>query len=257
LLNEIYRTENPLTFEELLARLLAEIETRIRNGNLTERGLARMAGMSQPHVHHILKGKRGMTPRVADQFLRVLGMEASDLLVQETPPPPPGEQTCLLLPLLTGTAGPRSAAPVMSASSLYFPFPSSLLRAPVPAEVAALSQLAVVRAGYDPLLHPFTEEHDLLIVSLLRKTTGAVAAAGPAGVMLWELDGSWLLDAVPESIAARQDRRRTPQADERARQMDIARERLIERRKLLHATARPVAIVHWLLRRMLVSLLRR
>ena len=45
-------------FEILRNRLIENIRYRIRNGELTERGLARRTGISQPHLHNLLKGVR-------------------------------------------------------------------------------------------------------------------------------------------------------------------------------------------------------
>lgn len=70
-------------FEILHARLAASLRERVRNGELTERGLARLLGLSQPHVHHVLKGARTLSPRTADAVLRRLGLTAADLLTAE------------------------------------------------------------------------------------------------------------------------------------------------------------------------------
>jgi hypothetical protein len=45
----------------LKRHILSVLKQRIANGNFTERGLARRAGLSQTHVHHILSGKRAGT----------------------------------------------------------------------------------------------------------------------------------------------------------------------------------------------------
>ena len=67
------------TFGELQARLLEHVRLRIRNGELTERNLARTIGMSQPHVHNVLKGARALTPGMADLILSGLGLSAIDM----------------------------------------------------------------------------------------------------------------------------------------------------------------------------------
>lgn len=67
-------------FETLQRRLLARVRNRVQNGELTERGLARMVGISQPHMHHILKGVRGLSVETADRILRRLDVSVSDLL---------------------------------------------------------------------------------------------------------------------------------------------------------------------------------
>jgi AraC-like DNA-binding protein len=269
LLNEIYRTENPLTFEDLLARLLGEIEKRIRNGSLTERGLARLTNMSQPHVHHILKGKRGITPKVADRFLRVMGMDASDLLISTDDVPVRVEgETCLLAPVLEGSAGPGLPAPKVTSRSLYFPFPAALLKAPAGPTGASWRQYAVIRAGYDALLERFAEEHDLLIVSLLfrRPVDSEAKAFRGRHVMLWEYEGQFGFSMrFPESVSGTEPGKQAGREAEdgeaeggdgeggEVRSGEMVR--LLERRRLLHDKGKPVAIVHWLLRRMHVGIL--
>ena len=50
---------------------------RLSNGELSERRLARLTGISQPHVHNVLKGKRILSPRAADQILHRLELTCS------------------------------------------------------------------------------------------------------------------------------------------------------------------------------------
>ena len=47
---------------------------------MTERGLARMTGISQPHVHNVLKGKKLFSVDVSDAILRELQMDLLDLV---------------------------------------------------------------------------------------------------------------------------------------------------------------------------------
>ncbi len=75
-----------MDFETLQRRLLARVRTRVRNGELTERGLARMIGISQPHMHHILKGVRALSLENADRILRGLNLTVVDLLEGSTLP---------------------------------------------------------------------------------------------------------------------------------------------------------------------------
>ena len=68
-----------MDFETAGIRLVEHVRTLVRNGVLTERHLARMTGISQPHVHNVLKGVRGLTPEVADQILHKLRLNLLDL----------------------------------------------------------------------------------------------------------------------------------------------------------------------------------
>jgi len=69
-----------LTFEDARFKLLAYIRNRIRNGDLTERALARQIGISQPHVHNALKGVRTLSPKVLDSILRRFQLSLLDLI---------------------------------------------------------------------------------------------------------------------------------------------------------------------------------
>jgi hypothetical protein len=69
-----------MDFVTLQRRLLAGLRNRVQNGELTERGLARMVGISQPHMHHILKGTRGLSLEMADRILGRLDISVMDLL---------------------------------------------------------------------------------------------------------------------------------------------------------------------------------
>jgi len=69
-----------MDFETLQRRLLTRVRTSVTNGELTERGLARMIGISQPHMHHILKGVRALSLENADRILRRLDLTVLDLL---------------------------------------------------------------------------------------------------------------------------------------------------------------------------------
>ena len=67
------------TFRSLLERLRKRVSEQLAAGEWTERGLARRAGISQPHLHNVLKGIRSMTPEVADRLLTTLQMSVDDL----------------------------------------------------------------------------------------------------------------------------------------------------------------------------------
>jgi transcriptional regulator with XRE-family HTH domain len=72
-----------MEFAELLQRLLEQLNGKVSNGELTERGLARRVGLSQAHVHNVLKGARVLTADTADRMLRGLGIGLLDLFERE------------------------------------------------------------------------------------------------------------------------------------------------------------------------------
>jgi transcriptional regulator with XRE-family HTH domain len=72
-----------MTFQDLQQRLLEELRQRVRSGAATERGLARLCGISQPHLHNVLKGKRTLSTNKADEVLRRLQIDVLQLIEPE------------------------------------------------------------------------------------------------------------------------------------------------------------------------------
>ncbi len=97
-----------LYFETLQERLLDTVRWRVQNGELTERRLAGRVGISQPHMHNLLKGIRVLSPEMADRILRALNMSLQDLFQPgegPQPAPPPLTRTVLSGPPRTPPAG--------------------------------------------------------------------------------------------------------------------------------------------------------
>lgn len=69
-----------LRFADFHTRLIAHLRDKVRSGELTERGLARMTGISQPHIHNVLKGKKLFSVGVSDAILRELQLDLLDLV---------------------------------------------------------------------------------------------------------------------------------------------------------------------------------
>ena len=69
-----------MTFYELHQHLLENLRCRVRCGESTERGLARHTGISQPHLHNVLKGKRILSFEKADEILVRLNLDVLDLI---------------------------------------------------------------------------------------------------------------------------------------------------------------------------------
>jgi hypothetical protein len=63
-----------LTFQDARLRLLDYVRDQVRNGELTERGFARLIGISQPHAHNVLKGVRTLSPEIFDLILKYLAI---------------------------------------------------------------------------------------------------------------------------------------------------------------------------------------
>jgi antitoxin component HigA of HigAB toxin-antitoxin module len=69
-----------VNFCEQQRRLIAHLRALVRSGDATERGLARLTGVSQPHMHHVLKGKRLLSLEMADQVLAQLHLDLLDFI---------------------------------------------------------------------------------------------------------------------------------------------------------------------------------
>jgi predicted transcriptional regulator len=69
-----------MNLRDLQERLVANLRERVRGGEITERGLARLTGVSQPHIHNVLKGKKLLSTDLADQIMRHLRMDVLDLV---------------------------------------------------------------------------------------------------------------------------------------------------------------------------------
>jgi plasmid maintenance system antidote protein VapI len=81
-LESISRKSAP-NFDALRRRLLAAVNARLQNGEFTERGLAKILGASQPHMHNVLKGTRTLQWDLADRLIAQLGMKLLDLWTEE------------------------------------------------------------------------------------------------------------------------------------------------------------------------------
>ena len=68
-----------VTFTVLRTRLIEQVKYRIDNGEFTERGLARILGISQSQTHNVLKGARTLQMQLADRILAKLGLSTMDL----------------------------------------------------------------------------------------------------------------------------------------------------------------------------------
>lgn len=68
------------TFESLQLNLIQHLRERVHNGELTERSLARITGISQPHLHNVLKGKRLLSIQKLDRILSYLELDLVDLI---------------------------------------------------------------------------------------------------------------------------------------------------------------------------------
>jgi hypothetical protein len=69
-----------VNFEVLKGLLIRFVKFRIRNGDCTERQLARLIGTSQPQLHNVLKGARPLKQGLADALLNHFQISVLDLV---------------------------------------------------------------------------------------------------------------------------------------------------------------------------------
>jgi hypothetical protein len=74
---------NKIDFDELIERLKGYIRLKIDSGEYTERSLARVLRVSQPHLHNMLKGVRRMNLEFADQVMAKFQIGIFDLISDE------------------------------------------------------------------------------------------------------------------------------------------------------------------------------
>src|SRR6476469_8084454 len=132
-------------FELLHARLVDHLRERVRSGALTERGLARLTGVSQPHLHNVLKGIRVLSSEMADQVVTQLRLSPLDLLAESELGPPPSAAFAarfMEVPVLEGRLGPGRYFPDSGRCSGALPF--------VRAELTGIVRPFAVRLAEDP-----------------------------------------------------------------------------------------------------------
>lgn len=74
-----------MDFREFQDRLMEHLRGQVDAAGLTERSLARLTGVSQPHLHQALRGDRSLSPAMADRLLRHLGLSLFDLCPDRLP----------------------------------------------------------------------------------------------------------------------------------------------------------------------------
>src|SRR5271154_7350360 len=74
-----------VNFEVLKGLLIRFVTLRVRNGDCTERQLARLVGVSQSQLHNVLKGVRPLKEGLADALLKHFQIGLLDLLRDGAP----------------------------------------------------------------------------------------------------------------------------------------------------------------------------
>jgi hypothetical protein len=154
-------------FHELQQRLIDVARQRVRAGKFTERGLARVCGISQPHIHNILKNARSLSNESADRLLQALEINLPDLLWRDNTL---AAVNFRAVPVMQNRIGPGSEA-VFSAWSGQVPLPESL--------VASLVEPVIARLAPDLVLPRTLAANDLALLDqnpAVRSRPGGTAA---------------------------------------------------------------------------------
>jgi len=69
-----------MNFRGLHCLLVQHLNRCVQSGDFTERGVARRVGISQPHIHNVLKGNRLLSWESADSLLRELNLDLLELM---------------------------------------------------------------------------------------------------------------------------------------------------------------------------------
>jgi len=138
-----------ITFSLIQSRLLETLRQRLRNGDFTERGLARVVGLSQPHIHNVLKGVRVLSPDVGDLLITSLDLSLIELLGSD-------ELGAALMAKQAERQGSYSVPVLMGRIGPDDPFPNwrdvgDWVVAKDP-ELRALRRPAFVQIGADPAI---------------------------------------------------------------------------------------------------------
>ncbi len=135
-------------FNELQDRLLVLLRAKIQGGEFTERSLAKLTGISQPHVHNVLKGARKFSPDIADSILKKLRLttldlfDARELIAHLSRHSPDQDQRYSRVSVLEGILGPGQAIPKSAPDGETYTIPQSQLK--------SVTDPVAARLGFDP-----------------------------------------------------------------------------------------------------------
>ena len=163
-----------MTFREAQLKLLAYVVDRIHNGELTERGFARLMGISQPHVHNVLKGARNLSPEIFDLILKYFHMSLLDLasveeieanLKKRRAPARAAEA-----PFLDSLIGPGLPWPdgVNWRKSYPLPFPA----------LTAKAGLVMAQLGSDPYMYETIAGSDIALLDTSERARSDISPLG-------------------------------------------------------------------------------
>jgi hypothetical protein len=155
-------------FQELQRKLIDLARERIRAGEVTERGLAKICEISQSHMHNVLKNVRGCSTDSADRLMKALDLSVPDLLWRV---PDVIDSDIRAIPIVRNRIGPGTDA-VLSTFRGHIPMPDWLLKDAIDPVVA--------RLGPDLVMPRAVAAHDLVLLD-----QNPSARADPQPANLW------------------------------------------------------------------------
>ncbi len=159
-------------FQDLQGELVDLAREKVRTGQVTERGLARMCGMSQPHMHNVLKGIRSLSTSSADRLMNALGIHVADLLWGVSAGISAREVAGIVaVPLVRNRIGPGTAG-ALDVFRGNIPMPGGLLKNLVEPVAAHLAPDLVMPAAL--------AANDLVLLN-----QSPAVRASPAGTGVW------------------------------------------------------------------------
>ena len=179
-----------MLFAELHSTLLDSLRARVRNGELTERQLARLVGISQPHVHNVLKGARDLSTDMADEILIRLNISVLDLVpraqIEEyLRRATPHSAAYTYIPVISGSIGPKHAWCADAAAAEKFAIPADT--------VALMTNPVVGRLDEDEQMHGTFAAGDLAIFD---QNVAIRREPEPSGLYLVKVKGCGLIRRV-------------------------------------------------------------
>jgi hypothetical protein len=122
-------------FDELYRLLIDTARQRVRSGEVTERRLARLCGLSQPHMHNVLKSLRSLSPESADRLMDVLDLNIPALIFRSGSR---ADTAVCTVPILRNRLGPGSES-VLTNYRGFMPFLARRIASVVEPVVAQLA----------------------------------------------------------------------------------------------------------------------
>ena len=177
-----------MLFADLMDSLVAVLRARVRNGETTERGLARMVGISQPHMHNVLKGARSLSPELSDRILHHLRLSIFDLVENETLAARVASAEAAAydyVPVLRGSLGPSCPWPTEISDTDRLPFLS--------AQTSGIPRPVAVRLAEDARMSDTFSAGD---IALLDQSQRARTELQPNGHYVVRLAGAGVLRRV-------------------------------------------------------------